>query len=91
MAAGYRLRLLVQGYPGKAASHGALGWSSIALLEDQEHRVLVDCGSFGVRPLLLERLRACGLEPQHITDVLLTHAHWDHAVNWTLFPLARVC
>jgi N-acyl homoserine lactone hydrolase len=25
-----------------------------------------------------------------VTDVLLTHAHWDHSVNYTLFPNATV-
>jgi N-acyl homoserine lactone hydrolase len=31
-----------------------------------------------------------GLKPADITDLLLTHSHHDHAVNWVLFSRARV-
>ena len=51
---------------------------------------LVDIGSFGIRGTLLAHLAACGLTPQDVTDVLLTHAHWDHSVNWTMFAQTRV-
>jgi glyoxylase-like metal-dependent hydrolase (beta-lactamase superfamily II) len=31
-----------------------------------------------------------GLKPEDVTDVILTHAHWDHSINWVMFPKARV-
>ena len=31
-----------------------------------------------------------GLKPKDVTDVLLTHSHHDHSVNWTLFRHARI-
>lgn len=34
-------------------------------------------------------LRAIGLEPERIEDVVITHMHYDHAGNHTLFPNAR--
>jgi len=34
-------------------------------------------------------LKALGVEPQTIEDVVLTHLHWDHAGNHDLFPAAR--
>ena len=39
------------------------------------------------------RLSACdglGIEPEDVTDVIITHVHWDHADGADLFPKARV-
>jgi N-acyl homoserine lactone hydrolase len=88
--AGYRIDLCVVGYPGKSVCHGGLGWSTIALLQGQGRVALIDTGSFAQRGLIIERLAAHGLTPADVTDVLLTHAHWDHAVNWVAFSHARV-
>ncbi|HEX5508740.1 MAG TPA: MBL fold metallo-hydrolase [Pseudolabrys sp.] len=30
------------------------------------------------------------MKPADITDLLLTHSHHDHSVNWTMFPNARI-
>jgi len=92
---GYEIDILVQGYPGRSVCHGSLGWSTVALVRgggaDNTKRVaLVDAGAFGIRRQLIERLGALGLNPRSVTDLLLTHAHWDHAVNWTLFSGARI-
>jgi len=86
----YQVDVLVQGYPGKAVCHGGLGWSTIALLRGASRTILVDVGAFGVRRELLTQLRKRGVEPEAITDVVLTHAHYDHSVNFTLFPAAAV-
>jgi N-acyl homoserine lactone hydrolase len=88
--AGWRIDVLVQGYPGKTVCHGSLGWSTITLLRGHGRVVLLDVGSFNVRRLLIDKLAACGLVPGDVTDVLLSHAHWDHMVNWTLFSHARI-
>jgi N-acyl homoserine lactone hydrolase len=87
---GYRMVPLVQGYPGKSTDHGGLGWSSVTLLTSGDRLVLVDSGSFGMRPMLASRLADHGVEPGEVTDVLLTHAHYDHAANYLLFPSANV-
>jgi glyoxylase-like metal-dependent hydrolase (beta-lactamase superfamily II) len=47
-------------------------------------------GAFGVRKPLARQLAARGVSPDDVTDVVLTHAHYDHAVNFTLFPKATV-
>jgi N-acyl homoserine lactone hydrolase len=86
----YQIDILVQGFPGKTVCHGSLGWSTVALLRGQGRVVLVDTGSFNVRHVLQDKLKALGLAPADVTDVLLTHAHWDHMVNWTMFPNARI-
>lgn len=57
------------------------------LVRTGDRVVLVDAG-FGPAPegsgngRLLESLRAVGVGPQDVTDVLLTHLHMDH-VGWT--------
>lgn len=86
----YRIDVLVQGFPGKAICHGGLGWSTITLLRSAQHTILIDVGAFGIRKPLQKQLRAHGVTADQITDVVLTHAHYDHAVNFTLFPRATV-
>lgn len=81
---------LTQGYPGKSTQHGGLGWSSVTLVRHEDRLILADTGSFGMRSLLAQRLDAHGVTPDEVTDVLLTHAHYDHAANYLLFPRATV-
>lgn len=87
---GYAIEIAVQGYPGKSVCHGGLGWSTIALLRGHGRVALIDTGAFGQRNLIQARLAAHGLTPADVTDVLLTHSHWDHSVNWVMFPKAKV-
>jgi glyoxylase-like metal-dependent hydrolase (beta-lactamase superfamily II) len=37
-----------------------------------------------------DTLQRVGLKPEDITDVILTHMHWDHADGMDLFPNARI-
>ena len=41
-----------------------------------------------VRPS--EALQGAGLKPEDITDLVITHMHWDHADGMDLFPKARI-
>lgn len=82
--------IIVHGFPGKSVCHGSLGFSTIALIRRQNRIALVDVGSFGQRKLLIEQLHERGLQPKDITDVLLTHSHYDHSINWTLFGDANI-
>lgn len=86
----YNLDILVTGYPGKSVCHGSLGWSTVALLRGEGRVALVDVGSFSQRSLIQRQLAAHGLTPGDVTDVILTHAHHDHSVNWVMFPKARI-
>ncbi len=86
----YNLDILVQGYPGKSICHGSLGWSTIALLRGEGRVALIDVGAFSQRALIQSQLAAHGLTPADVTDVILTHAHYDHSINWLMFPKARV-
>lgn len=58
-----------------------------------EHRAMKDhdqnvikTGASRVR----ESLKKHDIEPEDITDVLITHLHWDHAANLPLFTNAQV-
>ena len=86
----YQVDVLIQGFPGRAVCHGGLGWSTVTLLRAPGRTILVDVGAFGVRKELAKQLRARSVEPTAVTDVVLTHAHYDHSVNFTLFPNATV-
>lgn len=37
-----------------------------------------------------EAVAQAGVQPEEITDVILTHMHWDHADGMDLFPKARI-
>jgi glyoxylase-like metal-dependent hydrolase (beta-lactamase superfamily II) len=37
-----------------------------------------------------EAIAPLGIKPENVTDILLTHMHWDHAGGVDLFPAARV-
>jgi glyoxylase-like metal-dependent hydrolase (beta-lactamase superfamily II) len=37
-----------------------------------------------------DALKRVGLKPEDITDVVITHMHWDHADGMDLFPNARI-
>jgi glyoxylase-like metal-dependent hydrolase (beta-lactamase superfamily II) len=37
-----------------------------------------------------DTLSRVGLKPEDITDVIITHMHWDHADGMDLFPNARI-
>ena len=87
---GWDIDILVQGFPGKSVCHGGLGWSTVVLLRGQGHVALVDAGTFSMRKLVIDGLAKHGLTPADVTDLLLTHSHWDHSVNWTLFRHARI-
>ena len=86
----FQLDVLVQGYPGRSVCHGGLGWSTIALLRGGDRTTVIDTGGFGVRKHLVGRFKEVGVDPEAVTDVVLTHSHYDHAVNWVLFPNARI-
>jgi N-acyl homoserine lactone hydrolase len=60
------------------------------LLRSENRKILIDVGAFGVRKVFAQQLKALGVAPADITDVVLTHAHYDHAVNFVLFENAQI-
>ena len=48
--------------------------------------------SFAVKDFVLpsEAIAPLGIKPEDVTDIFLSHMHWDHAGGIDLFPAARV-
>lgn len=82
------VELLAQGFSA-ATSEGGISYCGISLIRG-EQLTLVDVGYMTRRELLVERLAAIGVRPEEIRRIVLTHAHWDHALNLPYFPNAEV-
>lgn len=53
---------------------------SMHLIENEEDRILLDCGMFqGRRRESAEKNKVLMVDPQRITNVILSHAHIDHS------------
>ena len=86
----YDIDIIVQGFPGKSVCHGGLGWSSVVLLRAHGRILVVATGGFSMRTMLLKRFAERKVKPAEVTDLLLTHSHHDHSVNYPMFPSARI-
>lgn len=72
----------------------------IWLIRGGGHNILFDCGFYREQfmrqwhPADYERpsaaLQRAGLKPEDITDVIISHIHWDHADGFDLFPKAKI-
>jgi glyoxylase-like metal-dependent hydrolase (beta-lactamase superfamily II) len=77
---------------------------SFVLARNAARTVLIDTGfmrdgsgaamaeKFGIAAWVspLERLAALGVQPEDVTDIVLTHAHYDHMGSIDRFPNARL-
>ena len=44
----------------------------------------------GLRRARATRFGGLGIAPEKVTDIIITHSHWDHADGADLFPNATV-
>jgi N-acyl homoserine lactone hydrolase len=86
----YDAHPLAHGFPIKSAFHGGFGWSSVNLFRTENRVVIVDTGSPSHGGMVRANLAELGLTTADVTDVLLTHLHWDHVGNIGMFPEATV-
>lgn len=75
--------VLTTGYVG---GHVA---STVALIRDGGSTIVVDPGMVRDRALILGPLKALGVDPDAVTDVVFSHHHPDHTINAALFRNAR--
>ena len=70
------------------------------LIKGGGRNILFDCGFYRDQfmrqwhPVDYEKpslaLQRAGLKPEDITDVVISHIHWDHADGFDLFPKAKI-
>jgi glyoxylase-like metal-dependent hydrolase (beta-lactamase superfamily II) len=70
------------------------------ILRGEGRNILFDCGfhrenwikEFGVTDFIRpdKAVRLAGLEPSEVSDIVLSHAHWDHMGGIDLFPDAVI-
>src|SRR5580765_4303663 len=63
--------------------------STVVLVRDEGHAVVVDPGMVSHRGKILDPIKALGLEPTAVGDVVFSHHHPDHTLNAALFERAR--
>jgi glyoxylase-like metal-dependent hydrolase (beta-lactamase superfamily II) len=80
-----RLDVLVEGYVRMPNVAG-----TVSLVRDTGRVVVVDPGMVADRDLILRPLHALGVEPEDVTDIVVSHHHLDHTVNIALFPAVPV-
>jgi len=83
------IKLLFTGMPVRC-SRGNLGWSTVALIRTGELNLLFDTAGLNERLVMEAQLLALGLPADQINIIVLSHLHYDHAMNYTLFPQAEV-
>ncbi|HEX3583360.1 MAG TPA: N-acyl homoserine lactonase family protein [Thermoanaerobaculia bacterium] len=94
---GFKVSGLIEGAdPARRIDIAMMVW----LIRGKGRNVLVDSGFY--RPSIFkswkvdgfvrpdEAVARAGVKPEEITDVILTHAHWDHAGGAELFPKAQI-
>ena len=64
--------------------------STCTLVREGAMAAVIDPGLAPSQAAILDPLRALGLEPGDVTEVVLSHHHPDHTVNVALFPEAAV-
>ena len=75
---------------GSLTSTGGGVASSCSLVRDGDRAIVIDPGMAESQAAILDPLRALGLEPGDVTDVVVSHHHPDHTINIALFPNAAV-
>lgn len=63
---------------------------TVCLVRDGDMVIVVDPGMVADRELILRPLASLGIDPDGVTDVVLSHHHPDHTLNIALFRCARV-
>lgn len=78
---------IVEGY---VQAGGAKVSSSVVYVNDGDQHIVIDPGLVASQLEILEPLARLGVQPEKITDVIISHHHPDHTMNVGLFGKARV-
>jgi len=84
------LHVLADGYALDDESGNSSVGSTVSFVRDGDALIVIDPGMVKDRSAILTPLKALGVAPEEVTDVVISHHHPDHTVNIALFPNARV-
>jgi glyoxylase-like metal-dependent hydrolase (beta-lactamase superfamily II) len=65
--------------------------AGVFVIECEKDLVMIDCGAGKSPRAIVENIRAAGLDPAHITTLLLTHCHVDHIGGVSFFRETYKC
>jgi glyoxylase-like metal-dependent hydrolase (beta-lactamase superfamily II) len=82
-----RIDILVE---GSLTSTGGGVASSCTLIRDGAHVIVVDPGMAESADAILSPMRALGVAPEDVTEVVLGHHHPDHTIHAGHFPNAAI-
>lgn len=68
----------------------AIRGDRVVLIDGGADRPTVEARGFEWSADPVVSLASIGIVPEAVTDVVITHLHWDHAGNLSLFPNARI-
>lgn len=83
------VRILVEGYVREGEDELRVG-STVSLVRDADAVIVIDPGLVSAPAAILDPLRAAGVSPDQVTDVVFSHHHPDHTMHAALFPNANV-
>jgi N-acyl homoserine lactone hydrolase len=83
------ITVLFQGIPCLCKEF-RIGASTIILYQTEGRNILFDTGPYSVRAMLTAKLKNLGLLPKDIDTVVLSHLHWDTAMNTDMFANAQI-
>jgi glyoxylase-like metal-dependent hydrolase (beta-lactamase superfamily II) len=67
-----------ESWNGTVNTVSAEGDANVYLLRGSGAHALIDCATHAGRPQIEANLRDVGVEPADLSELLLTHSHWDH-------------
>lgn len=83
-----QVKILIEGY--LSADSGGKTCPTITLVRDNHLNIIVDPGTTPTADTIIEALAKEGLTPDDINIVFLTHSHYDHFKNISIFSKAKL-
>jgi len=77
------------GFPGTLVA-GYMEWSTCVLIQLLGKNILFDTGGTGRRVHLCPKLAYCGLRPEDVDILCISHFHSDHIYNFDYFTNAAI-
>lgn len=71
------------------SNYGSPGFAASYLIQTVNKNILFDVGHNGLRNVIVNELQRHGLSPKSIDIVILSHDHWDHVMNYSMFDNSR--